>query len=99
MEKTTHERLLKFCEYAERISCEPTHYNDYIFKGSIFLPNSEVEAFQELVSNTPQDDNSIKMKKLITEERCRLLRKRKDCIERELARLESKSKSDSIYIF
>lgn len=99
MEKPTTERLLKFCEYAEKISCVKTHYGDYIFKGSIFLLNSEVEAFQELVSNTPQDDNSIKMKKLITEERCRLLRKRKDAIEGELARLESKSDSDSIWKF
>ena len=100
MKKTTTERLLKFLECADNVSCERTEYrDDYIFKGKIYISSEEVDEFQELVSNTTQDDNSIKMKKLITEERCRLLRKRKDCIEGELARLESKSDSDSVWVF
>ena len=90
MKKTTIERLLKFLECADNVCCERTEYrDDYIFKGKIYISSEEAEEFQELVSNTTKDDNSIKMKKLITEERSRLLRKRKDDIERELKRLES----------
>lgn len=98
MEKTNAERLLQFLECADNVSCERTEYrDDYIFNGKIYISCEEVHKFQELVSNTPQDDNSIKMKKLIIEERCRVLRKRKDCIVGELKRLESES--DSIWKF
>lgn len=98
MKKATTERLLQFLECADNVSCERTEYrDDYIFTGKIYISHEEADEFQELVSNTTQDDNSIKMKKLIIEERCRLLRKRKHCIEGELKRLESESESDSIW--
>lgn len=98
MKKATSERLLQFLECADNVSCERTEYrDDYIFKGKIYISCEEVHEFKELFSNTPQDDNLIKMKKLIIEQRCQLLRKRKDCIKGELARLESDS--DSIWKF
>lgn len=92
MKKTTTERLLQFLECADNVSCERTEYrDDYIFTAKIYISHEEADEFQELVWNTLEDDNAIKMKKLIIEERCRLLCKRKDLIEGELARLESKS--------